>query len=151
MIYDCKRMMMVLMAVLVLSGCTSMGGSAVTDPAGPDKVVYHLNGGLDQATNSLRNVRNHLEVNPKARIVVVAHALGVDYLMHGAKDTNGNPYEVAVQELNVQGVRFDVCLITLRNRKLERKQFIHEATFVPSGVAEIARLQQREGYAYLRP
>jgi len=23
--------------------------------------------------------------------------------------------------------------------------------FVPSGVAEIARLQQREGYAYLKP
>jgi intracellular sulfur oxidation DsrE/DsrF family protein len=26
-----------------------------------------------------------------------------------------------------------------------------EVTYVRSGVAEIARLQQREGYAYLRP
>ena len=41
--------------------------------------------------------------------------------------------------------------IYLRNRKLEKSQFITEATFVPSGVAEITRLQQREGYAYLRP
>jgi intracellular sulfur oxidation DsrE/DsrF family protein len=39
----------------------------------------------------------------------------------------------------------------LRNRKLKRGRFIPEATFVPSGVAEIARLQQREGYACLRP
>ena len=83
--------------------------------------------------------------------MVVAHALGVDYLMKGAKDRNGNPYDVAVEQLVLQGVRFDVCEITLRNRKMTREQFIPEAIFVPSGVAEIARLQQREGYAYLRP
>jgi intracellular sulfur oxidation DsrE/DsrF family protein len=48
-------------------------------------------------------------------------------------------------------VQFDVCSITLRNRKLPQDKFLPEATFVPSGVAEITRLQQREGYAYLRP
>jgi len=90
-------------------------------------------------------------VNPKAQIVVVAHAQGVDYLMKGKKDANGNPYETIVQDLKGQGVRFDVCEITLRNRKLTKDQFIDEATFVPSGVAEITRLQQREGFAYLRP
>ena len=46
---------------------------------------------------------------------------------------------------------FDLCEITLRNRRIDRSQFIAEASFVPSGVAEITRLQQREGYAYLRP
>ena len=132
-------------ALLLLAGCASTG------PVGPDKVVYHLNAGLDQATNGLRNIRNHLEVNPQAKIVVVAHAQGVDYLMKDKKDANGNPYEVAVEDLKRQGVRFDVCEITLRNRKLSRAQFIEDATLVPSGVAEIARLQQREGYAYLRP
>ena len=118
---------------------------------GPDKVVYHVNGGLEQATNALRNIRNHLEVNPKAKIVVVTHALGVDFLMKGKKDANGNPYETIVTDLKMQGVKFDVCLITLRNRKLTKDQFIDEVDYVPSGVAEIARLQQREGYAYLRP
>jgi intracellular sulfur oxidation DsrE/DsrF family protein len=48
-------------------------------------------------------------------------------------------------------VAFDICEITLRNRKLTRDMFIEEGKFVPSGVAEITRLQQREGYAYLRP
>jgi len=48
-------------------------------------------------------------------------------------------------------VTFDVCEITLTSRKLERKQFIPEAKFVPSGVAEIAKLQAREGYVYLKP
>jgi intracellular sulfur oxidation DsrE/DsrF family protein len=133
------------LALLVLAGCASTG------PVGEDKVVYHLNSGLEQATGGLRNIRNHLEVNPKAKIVVVAHAQGVDYLMKGMKDKNGNPYDLTVEELKAQGVRFEVCEITLRNRKLTRAQFIEDATFVPSGVAEITRLQQREGYAYLRP
>jgi uncharacterized protein len=127
------------------------GGCATRGPGEPDHVVYHLNAGLEQATNGLRNIRNHLEVNPTAKIVVVAHAQGVDYLMKDKKDANGNPYEVTVEDLKRQGVRFDVCEITLRNRKLTRAQFIEDATFVPSGVAEITRLQQREGYAYLRP
>ena len=139
------KVLVAVSALLLLAGCASTG------PVGPDKVVYHLNAGLEQATNGLRNIRNHLEVNPQAKIVVVAHAQGVDYLMKDKKDANGNPYEVTVEDLKRQGVRFDVCEITLRNRKLSRAQFIEDATFVPSGVAEIARLQQREGYAYLRP
>jgi intracellular sulfur oxidation DsrE/DsrF family protein len=134
-----------LLSVLAFAGC------ATTGPIAEDKVVYHLNAGLEQATNGLRNVRNHLEVNPKAKIVVVAHAQGVDYLLKGKKDANGNPYETTVQDLVSQGVRFNICEITLRNRRLTRDQFIEEGTFVPSGVAEITRLQQREGYAYLRP
>jgi uncharacterized protein len=137
-------------ALLALTGCASTG-DASSSPVGPDKVVYHLNEGLPQATNGLRNIRNHLEVNPKAQIVVVAHAQGVDYLMKGKKDANGNPYETIVQDLKSQGVKFDVCEITLRNRKLSKAQFIEEVVYVPSGVAEITRLQQREGYSYLRP
>ena len=139
-----------LAALLALAGCAAPGGSA-TSPVGPDKVVYHFNEGLAQASNGLRNIRNHLEVNPQAKIVVVAHAQGVDYLMKGMKDANGNPYETIVEDLKGQGVKFDVCEITLRNRKLSKDQFIDDVDYVPSGVAEIARLQQREGYAYLRP
>src|SRR5947207_8719644 len=85
-----------------------------------DKVVYHFSDGLAQATNGLRNINNHLEVNPNARIVVVAHAQGVDFMMKGAKDRNGNRYEDLVEQLKIRGVRFDVCEITLRNRKLAK-------------------------------
>ena len=48
-------------------------------------------------------------------------------------------------------MQFDVCEITLRNRKLTKDQFIEYVTWVPSGVAEVSRLQLREGYAYLKP
>lgn len=135
----------------MIGGCAGTGGAESKANIAPDKVVYHVNDAGAQAAGALRNINNHLEVNPKAQIVVVTHALGVDFLMDGAKDRNGNPYNIPVEELKGRGVKFDVCEITLRNRKLARKQFIPEATFVPSGVAEITRLQQREGYAYLRP
>jgi intracellular sulfur oxidation DsrE/DsrF family protein len=131
-----------------------LGACAVATPSGPvgaDKVVYHVNDTEQQATDALRNVGNHLEVNPKAKIVVVTHARGVDFLFNDAKDKNGNPYNARVEQLKAQGVQFEVCQITLRNRKIDKPKFIPEATFVPSGVAEITRLQQREGYAYLRP
>ena len=129
----------------LLAGCASTGGG------GADRVVYHLSEGLPQASNGLRNINNHLEVNPAAKIVVVTHALGVDFLMKDAKDRNGNKYEDLVEQLRNRGVRFDVCEITLRNRKLTKDQFIADVTYVPSGVAEITRLQQKEGYAYLKP
>lgn len=131
-------------AAIGLGGCASMRGN------GPDKVVYHINNSAS-ATDVLRNVGNHLSVDPTARIVVVSHALGVDFLMENAKDKNGNPYNIPVETLAAKGVTFDVCEITLKGRNLKKEQFIPEAKFVPSGVAEIAKLQSREGYVYLKP
>ena len=141
-----RRAVLAALAVVALAaaGCAVPG-------AKQDKVVYHFSEGLDQASNGLRNIGNHLEVNPNAKIVVVSHALGVDFMMKGAKDKNGNKYEDLVEQLVQRGVQFDVCQITLRNRKLTKDQFIDYATYVPSGVAEITRLQQRESYAYLKP
>lgn len=135
---------------IALSGPALAAGDAKANVA-EDKVVYHVNDTAEQADNALRNIGNHLEVNPKAKIVVVTHSRGVDMLFEGAKNKNGNPYNIAIENLKQRGVQFDVCQITLRNRKLDKSKFVPEATFVPSGVAEITRLQQREGYAYLRP
>lgn len=134
------------LCALLLGGCAT----DLTASSHPDKVVYHVNDSAN-ATAALRNIGNHLDVNPQAQIVVVTHALGVDFLMEGARDKGGNPYNVAVETLAGRGVTFDVCEITLKSRKLDRKQFIPESVFVPSGVAEIAKLQARGGYAYVKP
>jgi intracellular sulfur oxidation DsrE/DsrF family protein len=117
----------------------------------PIRVVYHFNEGSEQASRGLEYIRNHLEVQPKARIVVVAHAAGVDFLMQGAKTRLGNDYRTPIEDLLLQGVKFSVCEITLRERNIQRTRFVADTAFVPSGVAEIARLQQHEGYAYLKP
>jgi len=115
-----------------------------------EKVVYHFDSTANQAINGLRSIVNHLEVDPKAQIVAVALADGVDFLMEGAKDRFG-PYDARVQDLIGRGVKFQVCEITLRNRGLKKEQFILGVDFVPSGVVQITHLQQKEGYAYLKP
>ena len=117
----------------------------------PVKVVYHVSEGIDQATAALRNVRNHLSADPTAKIVVVTHANGIDFLLDGAKDKNGNLFDANVQELVKMGVEFRVCKITLQRRNIDPKRVIEEATLVPSGVAEVARLQAKEGFVYLKP
>lgn len=116
-----------------------------------DKVVYHFDGGLSQAVKGLRNMRNHLDVDPKAKLIAVAHAEGVDFLMEGAKTPNGQEFASLVQDLENRGVKFEICEITLRNRKLKKEQFIMGPTFTPSGVVRIANLQSQEHYAYIKP
>ncbi|MFD1712554.1 hypothetical protein FVQ98_11285 [Ottowia sp. GY511] len=133
----------------------STGASAQTAaPAkGGDKVVYHIDNSDAQATKGLRNIRNHLDVAPDTKIIVVTHADGVKFLMEGAKDAKNRDidYAALVSALKARGVRFEVCEITMRNNNLKKEQFIMDADFTPSGVARIAQLQSREGYAYIKP
>jgi uncharacterized protein len=125
--------------------------ASAADQAGPVKVVYHVGEGNDQAQNALRNIGNHLTADPSAKIVVVTHAGGINFLLDGALDRNGAPFEAVVQQLAAKGVDFRVCAFTLERNKIDRKRVLPEATIVPSGVAEVSRLQYREGFAYLRP
>ena len=116
-----------------------------------DKVVYHFDSGVAQATKGLRNIRNHLDVDPKAKIVAVAHAEGVDFLMEGAKTTNNQEFAALVGDLSSRGVKFEICEITLKNRNLKKDQFILGPAFTPSGVVRIANLQAREQFVYIKP
>jgi hypothetical protein len=142
-------------AALLLSACMSVDTARPEAAAGvakaPVKVVYHVNEGNAQALNALRNIRNHLTADPTAQIVVVTHAGGVNFLLDGAKDSNGAPFDATVQELKGRGVDFRVCRFTLERNKIDPAKVIPEATLVPSGVAEVARLQYREGFSYLKP
>lgn len=127
-----------------------LGLAAANAAEREEKVVYHMNDGSNPMA-ALNNIRNHLNASPKAKIVVVAHGPGIDFLLDGAKDKNGNPYDAVVQELSNRNVEFRVCNNTLEVRKIDKKRVIPEATIVPSGVAEVSRLQVQEGYAYLKP
>ncbi|WP_418316029.1 DsrE family protein [Piscinibacter sakaiensis] len=124
--------------------------AAATAAWAQDKVVYHINDTAEQALGGLRNVKNHLDTDPTAQITVVTHAQGVDFLMMDKKDKNGNPWDVAVQQLAQRGVKFEVCEITLKNRNLDKRNFISEAQFTPSGVVRLTKLQT-QGYSYIKP
>ena len=133
--------------VAMLLAAVALGAAA----ADPIKVVYHNNEGIERAPQMIRNIRNHLNADPTAKIVVVSHAAGVDFLMKDKKDPNGNPFEVAVQDLTMKGVEFRVCEYTLKSRNIPKSAMIDDIKYVPSGVAEVARLQAQEHYSYLKP
>jgi uncharacterized protein len=144
------------LAVAVLSGCAvSAGnpgaakGAAAADQ--PVKAVYHMTMGIEESQRGMGNVRNHLAADPTAKIVVVGNGNGIEFMLEGAKDRNGNPFDATIQDLKSKGVEFRLCNNTLVTRKIDKSRVIPEVTIVPSGVAEAARLQAREGFVYLRP
>ena len=114
-----------------------------------EKVVYHIND-ASNARIAMRNVENHITASPDAKIVVVTHGKGIDFLLNDAKDDKGT-YVAQVAALKERGVEFRVCRNTLKSRNLNDEAVIMEAKVVPSGVAEIGRLQAKEGFVYLKP
>ena len=115
------------------------------------KVVYHVNTGIESASAVLGNVRNHLTADPSAKITVVTHGPGIDFLLEGAKDAKGREFSGLVGDLAGKGVQFRVCNNTLTSRNIDPGKVLMEAKIVPSGVAEVARLQAKEGFVYLKP
>ena len=115
-----------------------------------DTVIYHIDDTSSQALKALRNIRNHLDTDPTAKVTVVTHAFGVDFLMEGMKDRSDSPFAGAVSGLAARGVKFEICEITLKNRNLKKEQFLQEADFTPSGVVRLTKLQ-KQGYAYIKP
>ena len=115
------------------------------------RVVYHLSDGVAQASRAMNNIRNHLTADPTVKIVVVAHGAGLDFLLDGATGSNGQPFAGAIADLANKGVRFAACNNTLQTRNISRDRLVMETAVVPSGVAEVARLQSREQFVYLRP
>lgn len=115
-----------------------------------DKVVYHV----DDAKNArwaLLLARAHLGQNAQAKVVIVAHGPGIDFLLEYAEDPKGNPYDPAIRDLMGQGAEFRICEATLGARNIPADTVLDGVVKVPSGAYEIARLQSREGYAYLKP
>ena len=135
-------------ALLALFAAASLQAQAADDVI---KAVYHMSEGIPQASRAINNIRNHLAADPKAKIVVVTHGLGIDFLLDGAVNQMDQSFAGAIGELAGKGVEFRVCNNTLVSRKIDASKIAMEAKIVPSGVAEVARLQAREGFVYLRP
>lgn len=115
-----------------------------------EKVVFHLDESAD-ARWALMLARSYMDDSPKAKIVFVAYGPGIEFLLEDAEDRRGNPYDPAVLNLLEKDVEFRVCAATLSAREIARDDLLDRVSIVPSGISEIARLQIKEGYAYLKP
>lgn len=145
-----------LLTALILPGAYAAAPVKANKPAAveaapvlEEKVVYHIND-ASVARMAMRNIDNHVVASSGAKIVVVTHGKGIDFLLNDAKDDKG-AYAPQVAALKEKGVEFRVCRNTLKGRNLGDDAVILEAQVVPSGVAEIGKLQAREGFVYLKP
>lgn len=129
------------------------GASLANDYYGKQKVVYHINTDDDKTLNAaLGNIQNHIDAVGKDNIdlVVVMHGNGVDLL----KKANDNPdLQSKIINLKNQKVGMKVCGVTLKKKNIDYKNDLFDVAkedIVPSGVAELARLQGK-GYVYVKP
>jgi len=142
--------------LMVLSaGCATMSS------AEKQKVVYHVNYNDEKTLGAaMRNIQNHINaVCPKGDATPCSDKLDVKVVMHGKgldllKIANTNPdMQSKVASLKSQNVGFQVCANTLKGKKINYKNDLYDVSekdIVPSGVAELAKLQQ-QGYAYIKP
>lgn len=138
--------------ILLLALLVGLAGPAWSEESETtwEKVVFHL----DETVNArwgLMLARSYLDDSPKAKIVFVSYGPGIDFLLEDAEDRRGNPYDPAVTSLIARGVEFRVCGTTLSARKIDQGRLLEGVSVVPSGIYEIARLQLKDGFAYLKP
>ena len=149
------RSLMIAVVLATLGvGAAHAGPEAPAGYYADQKVVYHNDGGPDGAAyfkRLLGNLRNHVETVGKTHVEirVVSHGDGVGLFQSAASDRE---LAARIDALKGMGVRFLVCGHTLRERKIDRGTLygVTEDDVVPSGAAELARLQGM-GFAYIHP
>lgn len=153
-------------AVLLIAGSALQSGNVYADNGyGKQKVVYHINyDNPKQQAGALRNIQNHINAVGKdnLEIRVVLHGNGLALLLEPDslekltkfKHANANDKMTAkIDGLKDQGVSFKVCENTVRGRKVDPESDLYNVNqedIVPSGVAEVAKLQQ-DGFVYIKP
>jgi hypothetical protein len=137
--------------------------TVAADTYAPQKVVYHVNYyDAQQQTGALRNIQNHINAvgSENLEVQVVMHGNGVSLVLppdevEGTKMKQGNAddqMQARIAGLKQQGVAFKICANTLKGRQVERLALYDtdEGDVVPSGVAELSKLQA-QGVTYLKP
>ncbi len=154
-----------IITVFLLSIALLFTGNLVAeDRYGKQKVVYHINYDNPKTqAGALRNIQNHINAvgAENLDIKVVMHGKGLTLLLTPdaaarTKLPSGNAtdeIQAKIAGLKDQGIDFEVCSNTLRGKKIDFESDLYDvdkADIVPSGVAELARLQQM-GYVYIKP
>jgi len=154
-----KKLLLTLIGAVVLAA----GMAAPAQAGEKQKVVYHINNyGAQAQTAALRNIQNHINaVGAKnLDLRVVMHGDGLSLVMYPdavgknkMKEGNADDeMQARIAGLKDQGVTFEICANTLKGRQIDTADIydFDQADVVPSGVAELAKLQY-EGFAYIKP
>ena len=155
-----------ILSAFLVSMCLLMTTAvSANERYGKQKVVYHINyDNPKKQAGALRNVQNHINAvgAENLDLKIVLHGNGLALLLEPDsleklkkfKHANADDKMTAkIDGLKDQGVEFNVCANTVRGRKVDVDSDLYNVDnkdIVPSGVAEVARLQLM-GYAYIKP
>jgi len=146
----------IVIAALAAAALFAVAMPAAAEGYGKQKVVYHINseGGPDAKSyrGAMRNIQNHINAvgAENMDIKVVLHGNGLGLLAAASDDDR---MQTTVASLKGQNVSFHVCNNTLVGREISYETDLYdvwEEDIVPSGVAELSKLQQG-GYTYIKP
>jgi len=160
------KMITKILVAAVLASSYWTGSMVMADSGyAKQKVVYHINyDNPKQQAGALRNIQNHINAvgAENLELKVVLHGNGLALLLEPDALPNLKKFKHAnatdemtakVSNLKDQGVAFNVCANTVRGRKVNVETDLYDvdtADIVPSGVAEVAKLQAM-GYSYIKP
>ncbi len=123
--------------------------SGLTQAHEPGGVAFHVDS--DKTMNrGLRQITRHLKAHPSIPIRVILIADGVKPALEGATDSNGGLYGAQMEQLLAQNVRIFACGNTLRSFNKSADDLTFGIETVPSGIAELGRLQFELGFSYLK-
>jgi intracellular sulfur oxidation DsrE/DsrF family protein len=137
--------------LLTLLACLALITPMIADSgeASPPGIVFHVDS--DQRMNRiLRQIARHAAGNPTIPSRVILIAEGVRPAIEGAVDANGGDYSAQMEQLLMSGVRIFACENTLTGFNLSSNDLALGIETVPSGVAELGRLQVKEGWGYIK-
>lgn len=145
-----KKLVAIAVAAMVAMGFSM--SPAIAGGYDKQKVVYHVNyKDLKRQKGAMRNIQNHINAvgKDKLDIRVVMHGGGFTMLQAANQDLDLQNRLISLKE---QGVKMQLCANTIRGKKLDKKKLfgLKDSDIVPSGVAEIAALQD-QGFSYIRP
>jgi intracellular sulfur oxidation DsrE/DsrF family protein len=158
------KTMNVWVALLTVLALLFTGSIIAGERYGKQKVVYHINYDDPKTqAGALRNIQNHINAvgAENLDLKVVMHGKGLSLLLtpdavENTKLKHGNAtdeMQARIAGLKDHGVGFQVCANTLKGKKIDAGNDLYdvdEADIVPSGVAELSRLQAL-GYTYIKP
>lgn len=161
-----KQSKTAIISVFLLGLCLLMTAAThANERYGKQKVVYHINYDDPKTqAGALGNIQNHINAvgAENLDLKVVLHGNGLALLLDPEALTRLDKFKHAnadqnmtarIDSLKSQGVAFNVCENTVRGKKVNIETDLYgvdKKDIVPSGVAELARLQGM-GYTYIKP
>ena len=160
-----KKFITSIVALVFLTITSITTVNAADNGYGKQKVVYHINyDDPKKQAGALRNIQNHINAvgAENLDLKVVLHGNGLALLVEPDalaklpkfKYANADDKMAAkIDGLKDQGVKFNVCDNTVKGRKVDINNDLYnveQSDIVPSGVAELAKLQM-QGYTYIKP